>query len=146
MREPDRFQYPVTVGRSCLPIPWRELGPKSSECPSRELGKFQAPKTRKALRTIPLGRHAVAAIKSHRERVSRRAHADLVFGNRNGDPMRESKLLTNVLQPAAEAAGLGRVTWHQFRHIHSSLRSRAQVALVRSLPVLAGRGVSDSVN
>jgi hypothetical protein len=25
-----------------------------------------------------------------------------------------------VLQPAAEAAGLGRVTWHQFRHIHSS--------------------------
>jgi integrase len=26
-----------------------------------------------------------------------------------------------VLQPAAEAAGLGRVTWHQFRHVHSSL-------------------------
>jgi integrase len=31
------------------------------------------------------------------------------------------ELLRNVLQPAAEAAGLGRVTWHQFRHIHSSL-------------------------
>jgi len=26
-----------------------------------------------------------------------------------------------VLQPAAEAAGLGRMTWHQLRHIHSSL-------------------------
>jgi integrase len=46
---------------------------------------------------------------------------DLVFGNRKGNPLRESKLLTNVLQPVAEAAGLGRVTWHQFRHIHSSL-------------------------
>jgi integrase len=44
-----------------------------------------------------------------------------VFGNRKGAPLRESKLLGNVLQPAAEAAGLGRVTWHQFRHIHSSL-------------------------
>jgi Phage integrase family len=44
-----------------------------------------------------------------------------VFGNRNGKPLRESKLLQKVLQPAAEAAGLGRVTWHHFRHIHSSL-------------------------
>jgi len=41
-----------------------------------------------------------------------------VFGNRNGQPLRESKLRRNILQPAAE---LGRVTWHQFRHIHSSL-------------------------
>ena len=31
------------------------------------------------------------------------------------------KLLANVLRPAARSAGLGRVTWHQFRHIHSSL-------------------------
>ena len=54
-------------------------------------------------------------------RVARERLTDLVFGNRKGDPLRESKLLTNVLQPAAEAAGLGRVTWHQFRHIHSSL-------------------------
>ena len=30
-------------------------------------------------------------------------------------------MLTKVLQPAAVEAGLGRVTWHQFRHIHSSL-------------------------
>jgi integrase len=90
-------------------------------------GKFQPPKTRKALRTIPLGRHAVRVLRSHRERVSRRADTDLVFGNRNGDPMRGSKLLTNVLQPAAAAAGLGRVTWHQFRHIHSSLLNDLRV-------------------
>jgi integrase len=44
-----------------------------------------------------------------------------VFGNRRGDPLRESKVLTDVVQPAARAVGLGRVTWHQFRHIHSSL-------------------------
>lgn len=32
----------------------------------------------------------------------------------------EPYLLQHVLQPAGEAAGIGRVTWHQFRHIHTS--------------------------
>ena len=90
-------------------------------------GHFQPPKTRQALRTLPLGRHAVAALSAHRERSTRRAPEDLVFGNRRGDPLRESKILTNVLQPAARAVGLGRVTWHQFRHIHSSLLNDLRV-------------------
>jgi integrase len=68
---------------------------------------FQLPKTREAVRTILLGPHVIAALTAHRQRVSRSAPEDLVFGNRKGDPLRESKLLTNVLQPAAEAAGLG---------------------------------------
>ena len=52
-----------------------------------------------------------------------------MFGNRKGDPLRESKLLTNVLQAAVEADGLGRVTWHQVRHIHSSLLNDLKVPL-----------------
>jgi len=32
-----------------------------------------------------------------------------------------SRRLQRVLQPAASQVGLGRLTWHQFRHIHSSL-------------------------
>ena len=83
-------------------------------------GKFQSPKTAKALRTIPLGAHAVAALSRHRDASTRTEPNDLVFGNRMGEPFRESKVLTRVLQPAAESAFLGRVTWHQFRHIHSS--------------------------
>ena len=84
-------------------------------------GKFQSPKTQRAFRTIPLGPHAVKALVAHRDRVARQGPADLVFGNRKGGPLRESKVLTKVLQPAAVDAGLGRVTWHQLRHIHSSL-------------------------
>ena len=85
-------------------------------------GKFQSPKTQRALRTIPLGPHAVKALRSRIVTAWRgKGRADLVFGNRKGGPLRESKVLTNVLQPAAVDAGLGRVTWHQFRHIHSSL-------------------------
>jgi hypothetical protein len=90
-------------------------------------GKFQAPKTVKAMRTIPLGSHAVAVLSSHRDASFRRQPNDLVFGNRKGEAFRESKMLTRVLQPAAEAAGLGRVTWRQFRHIHSSLLNDLRV-------------------
>ena len=43
-------------------------------------GHVQAPKTQKAVRTIPLGPHALATLAAHRQRVSRRAPEDLVFG------------------------------------------------------------------
>jgi integrase len=105
-------------------------------------GKFQPPKTPKAMRTIPLDSHAVAALKSHRERVTPTALADLVFGNRNGKPLRESKLLRIVLQPAAEKAGLGRVTWHQFRHIQSSLLNDLKVPVKIAQEQLGHAGMS----
>ena len=109
-------------------------------------GKFQLPKTQKALRTIPLGRHVVAALSAHRERVTRRAPEDLVFGNRRGDPLRESKVLTNVLQPAAQAVGLGRVTWHQFRHIHSSLLNDLKVPVKIAQEQLGHASISTTLN
>ena len=109
-------------------------------------GKFQPPKTQTAVRTIPLGPHAVAALKSHRERVSRRTSTDLVFGNRNGDPLRESKLLTKMLQPAAETVGLGRVTWHQFRHIHSSLLNDLKVPVKITQEQLGHASVSTTLS
>jgi hypothetical protein len=59
----------------------------------------------------------------------RSAPTPLVFPNKSCEPLRESKPLERVLQPAAERAGLGRVTWHQFRHIDSSLLN------VRRVPV-----------
>jgi integrase len=101
-------------------------------------GKFQRPKTKKAARTIPLGQHAVKALSEHRARMSPKAAEDLVFANRKGGPLRESKVLTKVLQPAAARAGLGRVTWHQFRHIHSSLLNDLKVP-ASSLAMRASR-------
>jgi integrase len=109
-------------------------------------GKFQPPKTLKALRTLPLGRHAIAALVAHRERATRRAPEDLVFGNRRGDPLRESKVLTNVLQPAAREVGLGRVTWHQFRHIHSSLLNDLKVPVKIAQEQLGHASISTTLN
>ena len=69
-----------------------------------------------------------------------------MFGNRKGEPLRESKLLTNVLQPAAEAAGLGRVTWHQFRHIHSSLLNDLNVPVKIAQEQLGHASISTTLN
>ena len=79
-------------------------------------------------------------------RVARNGDDDLVFGNRKGDPLRESKLLTNALQPAAEAAGLGRVTWHQFRHIHSSLLNDLNVPVKIAQEQLGHANIATTLN
>lgn len=113
-----------------LALHWRALDLESGTLAVQESvyeGTFQPPKTQRARRTIPLGPRVVAVLKRHREAGSRRGPDDLVFGNTKGDPFREAKLLQRVLQPAAVRVGLGHVTWHQFRHIHSSLLNDLRV-------------------
>jgi integrase len=78
--------------------------------------------------------------------MRRTAADDLVFGNRNGRPLRQSKLLRNVLQPAAERAGLGRATWHQFRHIHSSLLNDLKVPVKIAQEQLGHASISTTLN
>jgi len=109
-------------------------------------GKFQSPKTRKSRRTIPLGPQSILWLREHRLRATRIAADDLLFGNRSGKPLRESKLLRNVLQPAAERAGLGRVTWHQFRHIHSSLLNDLRVPVKIAQEQLGHSSISTTLN
>jgi integrase len=132
-----------------LALRWSALdleGGSLAVCQSVYEGRFQPPKTQKAVRTIPLGRHAVRALSEHRERSTRKSCEDLVFGNSKGEPFRESKLLTRVLQPAAEAAGLERVTWHQFRHIHSSLLNDLKVPAKIAQEQLGHASISTTLN
>lgn len=132
-----------------LALRWSSLDLQSGTLTVRESvfeGKFQPPKTQRALRTIPLGSYAVAALKMHRERGTRREAEDLVFSNKHGGPVRESKVLTNVLQPAAKAVGLGRVTWHQFRHIHSSLLNDLKVPVKIAQEQLGHASISTTLN
>ena len=86
------------------------------------------------------------ALTSHRERVTRTASDDLVFGRPTGEPFRESKMLRRVLQPAAVEAGLGKVTWHQFRHIHSSLMSDLKVPVKIAQEQLGHASISTTLN
>ena len=69
-----------------------------------------------------------------------------MFPNKSGEPRRESKLLERVLQPAAERAGLGRVTWHQFRHIHSSLLNDLRVPVKIAQEQLGHASIQTTLN
>jgi hypothetical protein len=71
--------------------------------------------------------------------------ADVAARDRE-DSLRESKLLRNVLQPAAERAGLGRVTWHHFRHIHSSLLNDLKVPVKIAQEQLGHASISTTLN
>jgi integrase len=51
-----------------------------------------------------------------------------------------------VLQPAARRAGLGRVTWHQFRHIHSSLLNDLKVPVKIAQEQLGHASISTTLN
>lgn len=84
-------------------------------------GRFQKPKSEKGIRTIPIGPLTRWLLKNHRERSVRLNPEDLIFPNQRGRPYQGRNLLRRVLQPAGQAAGNGRVTWHQFRHVHSTL-------------------------
>src|SRR5439155_4840800 len=88
----------------------------------------------------------ITSLKAHRDRSTRKSADDLVFPNKSGEPMRESKLLQRVLQPAAERAGLGRVTWHQFRHIHSSLLNDLKVPVKIAQEQLGHASISTTLN
>jgi integrase len=135
LREPYRTMVSLIAATGLrigelLALRWSALDLDGGTLTVRESvfeGTFQPPKTQRARRTIPLGARAVAVLKRHREMASRRQPDDLVFGNTKGEPFREAKLLQRVLQPAAEGVGLGRLTWHQFRHIHSSLLNDLRV-------------------
>ena len=132
-----------------LAVRWRCLDLEIGTLSVRESvyeGKFQSPKTRKSRRTIPLGPQSILWLREHRLRATRTAADDLLFGNRSGKPLRESKLLRNVLQPAAERAGLGRVTWHQFRHIHSSLLNDLRVPVKIAQEQLGHSSISTTLN
>jgi integrase len=132
-----------------LAVRWRCLDLEIGTLSVRESvyeGKFQSPKTRKSRRTMPLGPQIIVWLREHRLRTKRTESDDLLFGNRKGQPLRESKLLRNVLQPAAERAGLGRVTWHQFRHIHSSLLNDLQVPVKIAQEQLGHSSISTTLN
>jgi len=84
-------------------------------------GQIQLPKSERSIRTIPIGPQTRALLEEHRKRFAAKwSEEGLLFPNQVGGPHREVNLLERVLKPAARAAGLERVTWHQLRHIHAS--------------------------
>ena len=80
------------------------------------------PKSERSIRTIPIGPQTRVLLEEHRRRFGTQwSEEGLLFPNQLGGPHRGCNLLERVLRPAAKAAGLERVTWHQLRHVHASV-------------------------
>jgi integrase len=82
-------------------------------------GRFGTPKTRRSVRTIPLGPRVFSIFSNLREDVA--DPEQLVFSTRSGQPLCRRNLMHRQLQPTCEALGLPKITWHTLRHCHATL-------------------------
>jgi integrase len=82
-------------------------------------GHFDKPKTKRGMRTIPLGAMTVDILTAMRADLpDERA---LVFAKRDGSPLERWNLLRKHLKPTAKKLGLPGVTWHLLRHSHATM-------------------------
>jgi integrase len=112
----------LRIGELCA-LRWRAMDFKSGVLRISESvfqGVFSRPKGDKE-RAVPLGLLGRKLLTEHLRRRKTRAPDDLIFSTRSGRPYREAQIGYRVLRPAAERAGIGRVTCHQLRHVHSSV-------------------------
>ena len=65
---------------------------------------------------LPLAPELVSALGRWLTQASYRAETDFVFPSVKGGLRDADKLRENVLQPAADRAGLGKIGWHSLRH------------------------------
>ena len=83
-----------------------------------------APKTRAAVRQIPLTPQPAGLLRDRRLAATRSAGGDWVFSTRKGTPLSQRNIQRSALYHAPDAAGLrvdgGRLRFHDLRHTFAS--------------------------
>ena len=88
------------------------------ECETVYDGHFDRPKTKRSVRTIPIGAETAALLASLLPmQVNPQA---LVFASAEGLPLDRRNLLRKHVKPAAKKMGL-HVTWHLLRHSYATM-------------------------
>jgi integrase len=82
--------------------------------------EYTEPKTPQAVRRIPLSGDVVAMLAAHRLAVDESQPEDPVFASRTGTPLSHRNVQRRGFTPAAKAAGLDDVTFHDLRHAFAS--------------------------
>jgi integrase len=86
---------------------------------------FEEPKTATSNRSLTLPSFLVTELQTHLEAHS--THPELVFGGRDGGPLRRNNFRRRVWLPAVERAELGRVRFHDLRHTAAAFMIAANV-------------------
>ncbi len=82
-------------------------------------GHFDQPKTKRSMRTIPIGAETAEIFAALRPAAV--YPKTLVFATCEGLPLARWNLLRKHLKPAAKKLGLPGVTWHLLRHSHATM-------------------------
>jgi integrase len=86
-------------------------------------GTYAPPKSRFGKRQIPLSPDLAEALARRRD-AFRPAADELVWPNRSGNPLDPPNILSRVLKPAGQAAGVPWIGWHTLRHTCGSILFR----------------------
>jgi integrase len=84
------------------------------------LGQYAAPKTKAAVRRIPLSEEMTRELAALKLRSRHSAHGDPVFAARNGKPLKHRNATRRAFEAAAKKAGIDGVTFHSMRHAFAS--------------------------
>ncbi len=84
-------------------------------------GEVNETKTEASQATLPLDPDLAELLSAHMARSNYLGESDFVFARSDGKPPWPDSLLADHLQPAAKAAGIGKIGWHTFRHTYSTL-------------------------
>ncbi|HWR35376.1 MAG TPA: tyrosine-type recombinase/integrase [Clostridia bacterium] len=87
-------------------------------------GEFDDTKTESGDRDVPLNGAMKKWFETAWKLTKRRKPDDLVFCARNGSPISRRNMLNRQLKPTLRELNLPRCTFHNLRHLHSSLSMR----------------------
>jgi len=83
-------------------------------------GRFGPPKTPSSRRAIPMSAALRQVLQKHRAKSQYTQPEDLVFNTERGTPLNRSNLLNRDLHPTCRNLNLLPVSWHSFRHAHTT--------------------------
>jgi len=81
---------------------------------------FTEPKTKYGNRTVVISKELVKILEEHKRQCVSKPD-DLIFHNREGNPINHANLISREFHPALERAGLRRIRFHDLRHTYVAL-------------------------
>lgn len=128
------YALAVTTGLrqgELLGLRWKDVDFKGGAISIRQIlqednptGKitFAEPKSARSRRRVDLPQIAIAALREHRKKMLALGHhADLVFCDSRGNPIRKSNLTRRSFKPILTAAKLPDIRFHDLRHTAATL-------------------------
>lgn len=98
-------------------------------------GRIYQTKTKASHRLMPIDPTVAEALLRVRGKAKYTGENDFIFAGDGGKPRWCGIMLTDYIKPAAVRAGIGKVGWHDFRHMFSSMlhQGRTSAATQREL-------------